>query len=116
MTRERLVERVAELEPVLTAALAPLHSAPLVTEIRSGLGLLAAVELDAGARAADPGLVDRVVHALPRPRRPHARARRPGAPDLAAVRDLAGGARAVAAGMAAALAAVAAASPAAAAV
>jgi adenosylmethionine-8-amino-7-oxononanoate aminotransferase len=33
-----------------------------VSEIRSGLGLLAAVELDADARAADPGLVDKVVH------------------------------------------------------
>jgi adenosylmethionine-8-amino-7-oxononanoate aminotransferase len=48
---------------VLAAAVEPLRSAPLVTEIRAGLGLLAAIELDADARAADPGLVDRVVHA-----------------------------------------------------
>ena len=63
MAREGLVERVAEMEPVLTAAVEPLRSAPLVSEIRSGLGLLAAVELDGEARAADPGLVDKVVHA-----------------------------------------------------
>ncbi len=63
MERERLVERVAELEPVLAAVFAPLRSAPLVSEVRAGLGLLAAVEFDADARAADPGLVDRIVHA-----------------------------------------------------
>jgi putrescine---pyruvate transaminase len=63
MARERLVERVAEMEQTLTAAVAPLRSAPLVSEIRSGLGLLAAVELHADARAADPGIVDRAVHA-----------------------------------------------------
>jgi putrescine---pyruvate transaminase len=63
MARDGLVERVAEMEPVLTAAVERLRSAPLVSEVRSGLGLLAAVELDADARAADPGLVDKVVHA-----------------------------------------------------
>jgi putrescine aminotransferase len=63
MERERLVERVAELEPVLAAVFKPLRSAPLVSEVRAGLGLLAAVEFDADARAADPGLVDRIVHA-----------------------------------------------------
>ena len=63
MERERLVERVAELEPVLAAMVEPLRSAPLVSEVRAGLGLLAAVEFDADARAADPGLVDRIVHA-----------------------------------------------------
>jgi putrescine---pyruvate transaminase len=63
MQRERLVERVAELEPVLAAAVAPLAALPLVAEVRAGLGLLAAVELDAEARAADPGLVERVSQA-----------------------------------------------------
>jgi len=32
-----------------------------VSEVRSGLGLLAAVEIDGAARAADPGLVERIV-------------------------------------------------------
>jgi putrescine aminotransferase len=63
MEREHLVERVAELEPVLAAAVAPLTSAPLVSEVRAGLGLLAAVEIDADVRAGDPGIVDRMVHA-----------------------------------------------------
>jgi putrescine---pyruvate transaminase len=63
MERERLVERVCELEPVLAAAVEPLRSAPLVSDVRAGLGLLAAVEFDADARAADPGLVERIVHA-----------------------------------------------------
>jgi adenosylmethionine-8-amino-7-oxononanoate aminotransferase len=63
MERERLVERVAEMEPVLARAVEPLRSAPLVSEVRAGLGLLAAVEIDPDARAADPGIVERVVHA-----------------------------------------------------
>jgi putrescine---pyruvate transaminase len=63
MQRERLVERVAELEPVLAAAVEPLRSAPLVSEVRAGLGLLAAIEIDPDVRAADPGIVDRMVHA-----------------------------------------------------
>jgi adenosylmethionine-8-amino-7-oxononanoate aminotransferase len=63
MEREGLVERVAEMEPVLAAAVEPLRSAPLVSEIRAGLGLLAAVEIEPDVRAADPGIVERVVHA-----------------------------------------------------
>src|SRR4051812_3997820 len=43
--REGLVGRVKELEPVLTDALAPLADHEAVTEVRSGVGLLAAVEL-----------------------------------------------------------------------
>ena len=61
LEREGLLDRVARLEPVLAEALAPLTSLPLVSEVRSGVGLLAAVELDAEARAADPGLVERAV-------------------------------------------------------
>jgi adenosylmethionine-8-amino-7-oxononanoate aminotransferase len=43
--REGLVERVRKLEPVLADALGPLTDHPAVTEVRSGVGLLAAVEL-----------------------------------------------------------------------
>jgi adenosylmethionine-8-amino-7-oxononanoate aminotransferase len=61
MEREELVDRVAEMEPVLARAVAPLTDLPLVSEVRAGLGLLAAVEIDPEARAADPGLVERIV-------------------------------------------------------
>jgi putrescine aminotransferase len=61
--RERLVERVAELESVLAGAVAPLKDVPLVSEVRAGLGLLAAIEIDPAVRAADPGIVERMVHA-----------------------------------------------------
>jgi len=116
MARERLVERVAELEPVLAAAVEPLRAAPLVSEVRAGLGLLAAVEFDADARAADPGLVDRIVHSC----RDHGvltrglagRALQISPPYVITEAEL----HSVAAGMAAAIDAVAAASPAAAAV
>jgi putrescine aminotransferase len=60
--REGLVERVAEQESVLAAAVAPLASLALVAEVRAGLGLLAAIEIDPAARAADPGIVERIVH------------------------------------------------------
>jgi putrescine---pyruvate transaminase len=59
--REGLVERVSRLEPVLHEAMQPLAELPLVHEVRSGVGLLAAVEVDGEARAADPGLVERLV-------------------------------------------------------
>jgi adenosylmethionine-8-amino-7-oxononanoate aminotransferase len=59
--REQLVGRVRELEPVLASALEPLAALPAVSAVRAGLGLLGAVEIDATARAADPGLVDRLV-------------------------------------------------------
>ncbi len=62
--RERLVGRVAELEPVLTRHLAPLAGHELVGEVRSGTGLLAAVEIAEEARAADPGLGPRLVTGL----------------------------------------------------
>jgi adenosylmethionine-8-amino-7-oxononanoate aminotransferase len=45
LEREQLVPRVRSLETVLEAALAPLASDPLVREVRSGIGLLTAVEL-----------------------------------------------------------------------
>ena len=53
--RERLVERVRTLEPVLEAALRPLEAHPLVSEVRAGLGLLAGIELS------DPALLGRVL-------------------------------------------------------
>ena len=59
--RDGLIGRVAEMEPLLARTLAPLADLPLVSEVRAGLGLLAAVEIDPEARAADPGLVERIV-------------------------------------------------------
>jgi putrescine---pyruvate transaminase len=61
--REQLVSRVAELEPALAAALAPLAGHELVSEVRTGAGLLAGIELAEAARQADPGLGARVVTA-----------------------------------------------------
>jgi putrescine---pyruvate transaminase len=61
--REQLVARVRELEPALAAALAPLARHELVSEVRTGAGLLAAVEIAPAARDADPGLGGRVVTA-----------------------------------------------------
>ena len=55
--REHLVQRVRELEPVLTDALAPLADHPAVAEVRSGVGLLGAVEL------ADPSKLQPVIDA-----------------------------------------------------
>jgi adenosylmethionine-8-amino-7-oxononanoate aminotransferase len=43
--REGLVQRVRELEPVLADALQPLADHPAVTGVRTGVGLLGAVEL-----------------------------------------------------------------------
>ncbi|HEX5193129.1 MAG TPA: aspartate aminotransferase family protein [Solirubrobacteraceae bacterium] len=42
---EDLVQRVKALEPVLTRAVQPLAAHPLVTDVRSGIGLLAGVQL-----------------------------------------------------------------------
>lgn len=60
LDRERLYDRVRSLEPVLAEALAPLAAHPLVEDVRT-VGLLAGVQLDAGARASMPDLVERVV-------------------------------------------------------
>jgi putrescine aminotransferase len=64
--REQLVSRVRELEPALAHALAPLASHELVSQVRTGAGLLGAVELSAAAREADPGIGGRVVAAARR--------------------------------------------------
>ncbi|HEY1640381.1 MAG TPA: aspartate aminotransferase family protein [Streptosporangiaceae bacterium] len=61
LEREQLVGRVAELESVLAAKLSPLAEHELVADVRTGTGLLTAVEIDAEARAADPGLGARLV-------------------------------------------------------
>jgi len=61
--REQLVARVRELEPALARALAPLAEHELVSEVRTGAGLLAAIEISSAAREADPGLGARVVTA-----------------------------------------------------
>jgi putrescine aminotransferase len=62
--REGLVDRVAELEPVLATTLAPLRSHDLVSAVRAGTGLLAAVEIAEDARAADPSIGQRLVLAI----------------------------------------------------
>jgi putrescine---pyruvate transaminase len=64
LAREQLVARVRELEPALAAALTPLAGHELVTEVRTGAGLLAAVEISAAARESDPGLAPRLVAAI----------------------------------------------------
>jgi putrescine aminotransferase len=61
LEREQLIGRVAELESVLPGKFASLADHPLVSEVRSGIGLLAAVELAPEAREADPGLGARLV-------------------------------------------------------
>jgi putrescine aminotransferase len=61
MEREDLCGRARELETELTSALAPLAQHDLVDEIRSGAGVLAAVQLSRAALAEDPKLAARVV-------------------------------------------------------
>jgi len=55
--RDGLVQRVRELESVLADALAPLADHPAVAEVRTGVGLLGAVEL------ADPSKLQAVIDA-----------------------------------------------------
>ncbi len=45
LERESIVEQAAALEPVITEALSPLAFHPLVNEVRSGVGVIAGVEL-----------------------------------------------------------------------
>jgi adenosylmethionine-8-amino-7-oxononanoate aminotransferase len=66
MERESLPERALGLETRVADALAPLASHPLVSEVRSGLGVLAAVQLNPEAFAGDPSLQDRAVLAARR--------------------------------------------------
>jgi len=62
--RERLIDRVRALEPLLARAMAPLAGHPAVSEVRSGTGLLAAVEIAEDVRAADPSVGQRLVLAI----------------------------------------------------
>jgi adenosylmethionine-8-amino-7-oxononanoate aminotransferase len=64
LEREGLLERARQLEARLAAALAPLGRHPLVTEIRSGLGVLGAVQIDPEAMESDPGLPARVFRGI----------------------------------------------------
>jgi putrescine---pyruvate transaminase len=64
VTREDLVARVRQMESALASALAPLARHELVAEVRTGAGLLAAVEITAEARERDPGLAARLVTSI----------------------------------------------------
>lgn len=64
--REGLAARALELEGTLAQALAPLAGHPLVSDVRAGTGVLAAVEIDPAAQSADPGLPSRVITELRR--------------------------------------------------
>jgi putrescine aminotransferase len=63
--REGLLMRATELETELADALAPLADHPLISEVRAGCGVLAAVQIDPAALE-DPGLLGRVVPACRR--------------------------------------------------
>jgi adenosylmethionine-8-amino-7-oxononanoate aminotransferase len=63
MERETLPKRALVLEQDLADALAPLAGHELVGEVRAGVGVLAAVQLSAGALDAEPGLPARLVAA-----------------------------------------------------
>ena len=85
LEREGLVDRVAELEPVLRELLEPLRDLDGVADVRSA-GLAGAVELDPDLLAASPGAPAAAVLEARRHGRAHPRAARRRAPALAAVR------------------------------
>ena len=58
---EGLLEQAKTLEVELTSALAPLEHHPMVGEVRSGTGVLAAVQIDPAVLERDPGAAGRVV-------------------------------------------------------
>jgi putrescine aminotransferase len=66
MEREGLTKRALQLEGDLADALAPLGDHPLVSEVRAGTGVVAAVQLDPDALADDPTLANRLVAACRR--------------------------------------------------
>jgi putrescine aminotransferase len=66
MEREDLVSRSATLEKDLAAALRPLASHALVSEVRVAEGVLAAVQIDPAAIATDPALPARAIAAARR--------------------------------------------------
>ena len=61
MEREGLCESALGLEHKLAETLTPLQKHPLVSEVRSGTGVLAAVQIEPERIAADPGLMSRTV-------------------------------------------------------
>jgi adenosylmethionine-8-amino-7-oxononanoate aminotransferase len=61
---EGLVERARELEVTLADTLAPLAKHPLVSEVRAGTGVLAAIQIDPEAQASDPALPAKVLAEL----------------------------------------------------
>ena len=61
--RENLLTRVLEIESELIEALEPLTDHPLVSEVRGGIGAMAAVQLDPEAVAADESLNSRAAMA-----------------------------------------------------
>jgi adenosylmethionine-8-amino-7-oxononanoate aminotransferase len=63
---EDLPGRARELESVLAESLGSLTSSPLVSDVRAGVGLLAAVQLDRAALDSDPSLPARTVMACRR--------------------------------------------------
>jgi putrescine aminotransferase len=63
LERESLPERARGLESELAGALEPLGGHVLVSEVRAGLGVLAAVQLSPDALAEDATVADRVVRA-----------------------------------------------------
>jgi len=63
LVREGLCERARGLEVDLTTTLAPLSSHPLVEEVRSGAGVLAAVQLSHAALDEDPAVAGKAVAA-----------------------------------------------------
>ena len=60
---ENVLARAVELEATLAEGLRPLADHELVSEVRSGTGVLAAVQLDPARLSADAGLLGRVVPA-----------------------------------------------------
>ncbi len=60
LEREQLPERALALEADLVEVLAPLAAHEVVTDVRTGPGFLAAVQLDTDAVAADPTLPGRI--------------------------------------------------------
>jgi adenosylmethionine-8-amino-7-oxononanoate aminotransferase len=64
--RDGLIARGAELEGELEAALTPLASHSLVSEVRAGCGAMAAVQIDPERLGADAELLGRVVPACRR--------------------------------------------------
>ncbi len=64
MEREGIVRAAVGLEAKLATGLTPLANHPLVGEVRSGAGAMAAVQLNLDAVEDDPGMPDRVGRAL----------------------------------------------------